>query len=242
MSGLNLLAMVFDALRPKPSGAPALGITGPDFGTLPTVILAGVLTSWAIAAALAVVFSAARRPSPPAAMTSPAVWFLGLAGVLFTPYIIFPLPTLVTAPLTMLSVAPTTLLGFFLVTRLQRFCRMPWWLSSLALLWGVLVSTGFGGAMNVWWISAGNAYLTGSAVPDLVDLSGLTQRGLVGISLSAGLFEETAKGLGVVVIFLAKPIAITISRSRLERSWRASPNPAPIAAVKARCEAIRPSV
>jgi RsiW-degrading membrane proteinase PrsW (M82 family) len=85
---------------------------------------------------------------------------------------------------------PTTALGLWVVRSLDRNDRLPWSLTLLAAAWGAIVAT----SLVVW----ANTLLARFAVSHLVPGPGLEAVTAYG----AGVFEELAKGLAVLLLYL----------------------------------------
>jgi RsiW-degrading membrane proteinase PrsW (M82 family) len=89
-----------------------------------------------------------------------------------------------------LACVPSTALGLFVVRRLDRNEKEPWRLVLVATVWGAVVST----SLVVWAESFWNAYFAARLVPGPA-LSIVS-------AFSAGLFEELAKGVAVLLLYL----------------------------------------
>jgi RsiW-degrading membrane proteinase PrsW (M82 family) len=85
---------------------------------------------------------------------------------------------------------PTTLFGLWVVRSLDRNQKLPWALTLLAAAWGAIVAT----SLVVW----ANTLLERFAVAHLVPGPGLEAVTAYG----AGVFEELAKGLAVLLLYL----------------------------------------
>jgi RsiW-degrading membrane proteinase PrsW (M82 family) len=85
---------------------------------------------------------------------------------------------------------PTTAFGLFVVRRLDRNEKEPWRLVLVAFAWGAIVAT----SMVIW----GESLWTAIAVRVLVPGPGLD----ASTAFSAGLLEELAKGVAVLLLFL----------------------------------------
>ena len=85
---------------------------------------------------------------------------------------------------------PTTAFGLFVVRRLDRNEKEPWRIVLVAFAWGAIVAT----SMVIWGESLWSAIAERILVPGLgLDTS---------IAFSAGLLEELAKGIAVLLLFL----------------------------------------
>jgi RsiW-degrading membrane proteinase PrsW (M82 family) len=94
------------------------------------------------------------------------------------------------ALLSALACLPTTAFGLFVIRRLDRNEKEPWRLVLVAAAWGAIVST----SLVVWAESVWGYFATRSLVPGpALDAS---------IAYSAGLFEETSKGIAVLLLYL----------------------------------------
>jgi protease PrsW len=85
---------------------------------------------------------------------------------------------------------PTTAFGLFVVRRLDRNEKEPWRLVLVAAAWGAIVAT----SMVIWGESAWGAIAERTLVPG----PGLD----ASTAFSAGLLEELAKGIAVLLLFL----------------------------------------
>jgi RsiW-degrading membrane proteinase PrsW (M82 family) len=89
-----------------------------------------------------------------------------------------------------LACLPTTALGLFVVRRLDRNEKEPWRLVLVAAAWGAIVAT----SMVIWGESLWDAFAVRTLVPGLgLDASN---------AFSAGVLEELAKGIAVLLLFL----------------------------------------
>ena len=89
-----------------------------------------------------------------------------------------------------LACLPTTAFGLFVIRRLDRNEKEPWRLVLIATAWGAIVST----SLVVWGESLWDAIAVRTLVPGpALDAS---------IAYSAGIFEETSKGVAVVLLYL----------------------------------------
>jgi RsiW-degrading membrane proteinase PrsW (M82 family) len=89
-----------------------------------------------------------------------------------------------------LACLPTTAFGLFVVRRLDRNEKEPWRLVLVAAAWGAIVAT----SMVIWGESQWSAIAERTLVPG----PGLD----ASTAFSAGLLEELAKGIAVVLLFL----------------------------------------
>jgi len=94
------------------------------------------------------------------------------------------------AALSALACLPTTALGLFVVRRLDRNEKEPWRLVLVAFAWGAIVAT----SMVIW----GESLWSSIAERTLVPGPGLDASS----AFSAGLLEELAKGVAVLLLFL----------------------------------------
>jgi RsiW-degrading membrane proteinase PrsW (M82 family) len=85
---------------------------------------------------------------------------------------------------------PTTAFGLFVVRRLDRNKKEPWRLVLVAAAWGAIVAT----SMVIWGESIWNTIAERTLVPG----PGLD----ASTAFSAGLLEELAKGIAVLLLFL----------------------------------------
>ncbi len=85
---------------------------------------------------------------------------------------------------------PTTAFGLFVVRRLDRNEKEPWRIVLVAFAWGAIVAT----SMVIWGESLWSAIAERVLVPG----PGLD----TSIAFSAGLLEEVAKGIAVLLLFL----------------------------------------
>jgi protease PrsW len=89
-----------------------------------------------------------------------------------------------------LACLPTTAFGLFVVRRLDRNEKEPWRLVLVAFAWGAIVAT----SMVIWGESLWGAIAERTLVPG----PGLDASN----AFSAGLLEELAKGIAVLLLFL----------------------------------------
>ena len=94
------------------------------------------------------------------------------------------------AAISALVCLPTTAFGLFVVRRLDRNEKEPWRLVMVAFAWGAIVAT----SMVIW----GESLWTAIAQQTLVPGPGLDASS----AFSAGLLEELAKGVAVLLLFL----------------------------------------
>jgi protease PrsW len=94
------------------------------------------------------------------------------------------------AALCALACLPTTAFGLFVVRRLDRNEKEPWRLVLVAFAWGAIVAT----SMVIWGESLWSAVAERTLVPG----PGLDASS----AFSAGLLEELAKGVAVLLLFL----------------------------------------
>jgi RsiW-degrading membrane proteinase PrsW (M82 family) len=94
------------------------------------------------------------------------------------------------AALCALACIPTTAFGLFVVRRMDRNEKEPWRLVLVAAAWGAVVAT----SMVIWGESLWDAFAVRTFVPGLgLDASN---------AFSAGVLEELAKGVAVLLLFL----------------------------------------
>ena len=89
-----------------------------------------------------------------------------------------------------LACLPTTAFGLFVVRRMDRNEKEPWRLVLVAAAWGAIVAT----SLVIWGETVWDQVAQGTLVPG----PGLD----ASTAFSAGLLEELAKGLAVVLLFL----------------------------------------
>ena len=94
------------------------------------------------------------------------------------------------AAISALACLPTTAFALFVVRRLDRNEKEPWRLVMVAFAWGAIVAT----SMVIW----GESLWTAIAEQTLVPGPGLDASS----AFSAGLLEELAKGVAVLLLFL----------------------------------------
>jgi len=94
------------------------------------------------------------------------------------------------ATISALACLPTTAFGLFVVRRLDRNEKEPWRLVLVAFAWGAIVAT----SMVIWGESLWGAIAERTLVPG----PGLDASN----AFSAGLLEELAKGIAVLLLFL----------------------------------------
>lgn len=153
---------------------------------LPAIVLVGLATFWGVRA-----FD--HDPSQRRAHLVRAGIALGLALLLWLLVIdlfLFsaagPLVTAISA----LACLPTTAFGLWVVRRLDRNEKEPWRLVLVAVAWGGVVAT----ALVIWANTIVDQVATRTLVPG-PGLDSVTAYG-------AGFFEEIAKGLAVLLLFL----------------------------------------
>lgn len=163
------------------SGIGRLAIFG-----LPAILLVGMATFWAVRAV-------DRDPDRRRVHLTRAALALGLALLLWLLVIdlyLFsaagPVVTLVSA----LACIPTTAFALWVVRRLDRNEKEPWRLVMVAVAWGGVVAT----ALVIWANTLVDQVATSHLVPG-PGLNAVTAYG-------AGFFEEIAKGLAVLLLFL----------------------------------------
>ena len=89
-----------------------------------------------------------------------------------------------------LACLPTTVIGLLVVRRLDRNEQEPWRLVMVAVAWGAIVSTSLVvWAETIWDYAATRTLVPGPALN-------------VSIAYSAGIWEEVAKGLAVLLLYL----------------------------------------
>lgn len=202
LDGLYALAILVDYLRPRlADDEPALGILLSGAPVAPVLTLGLVVSSWVVAAALTLVMLAVQPDSAVAGSGQRAQWTYLIAAVLMVPWLIYPLDVVLRNPLGTLACLPTTAFGYFLVTRMQRYRRLPAWLPLLACAWGAVIAIGFSSAMNIQVSSYAPYYLGGSGAT-LESLLDVAPKIPVALSLHAGIFEELSKGLGVAIVYV----------------------------------------
>ncbi len=94
------------------------------------------------------------------------------------------------AAISALACLPTTAFGLFVVRRLDRNEKEPWRLVLVAFAWGAIVAT----SMVIWGESLWSSVAQAALVPG----PGLD----ASTAFSAGLLEELAKGIAVLLLFL----------------------------------------
>lgn len=123
-----------------------------------------------------------------------AIIYLGLSGLVWLLALDIALFTRASGPLLSLKAAaaclPTTALGLWAVRSLDRFQPKPWPLVLLAAAWGAIVATSL--------VVYANTLLANFAIGHLVPGHGLEAVTAYG----AGLFEELAKGVAVLLLYL----------------------------------------
>lgn len=202
LSALYAVGLLLDLVRPRvAAGEPALGLLldGAPVAPLLTMILA--MMSWVFAAVMWVLAAALRGDPRWAWWREASHGSFVLAGVLVSPWLVLALSYLVLNPLATLACLPPSALALLLVTRLQRFGRMPRRLGLAAVGWGALVAVGFASAMNLLYLSYAPSYLAG-ADAGLGSLLAAAPDVAVGSALHAGIVEELAKGLGVALAYV----------------------------------------
>jgi RsiW-degrading membrane proteinase PrsW (M82 family) len=177
-----------------PTGVPGVPDDGTAvYRTLVWLVAAGVVACLALLAG-AVVGHGRRR----ARLT----WLA--AGALLLPFTLPALDVLVTHPRFVLVCLPSTLYAGWLLQRAQRFTPLPPAVLWSAVAWGALVATGIAGATNVLAIDTSMAWRARDARIDVNPLELLEIRHDVQhlLAFHAGVVEELAKGVGVLLVLL----------------------------------------
>lgn len=119
--------------------------------------------------------------------------------VLLAPYLVLSIDSFSDSGAWALVCALTTTVGLLLITRLQRFARMIWWIPVYAVGWGAFVAPGFIKGLNAIFQEFYPAYtFSGDASISAVDT--WTYHSFVALIATFGPGEELAKGAGIVLL------------------------------------------
>ncbi|GLY38029.1 hypothetical protein Amsp01_040530 [Amycolatopsis sp. NBRC 101858] len=217
LSGALGLWMLLDAVKPDVAGAAEGRSWAESFDAAARTQLTAVLISWPVAAALLMAVLVRSRQAGNSLGQQRILHFgtLGTAGVLLAPFVITPV-AIVTGHLAYwLACVPTTAFAVWSTYRLQRHHRMPAWLVLLGFTWGAVFATGMSGLMNALFKDAAQAFVYDTKLAELTRHPGLggdrsplqqlqdaQQLTRTGLSVDAALFEELAKGAGIVILVL----------------------------------------
>jgi len=189
--------LAVDVLRPRPDETePAIGLFSPLWPDLPRVVFWCVVASWVAAPTVWLVARLARRMAPDTPALRPSRYRLLVAVVLLLPFSVHPVVLMAEHVPALLRCVPTTAFALWAVHRMPRHRRMPGWLLLAAAGWGALVATGFAGALNLWFMNHGVAYLGDPA--DLMPADTVT----TGAFLHGAIVEELGKAAGVWLAFV----------------------------------------
>jgi RsiW-degrading membrane proteinase PrsW (M82 family) len=190
-----------DLARPKLEGfsQPALGVLGPlaPDGVKATFWCYLVSLGAAGVAAAAGLAATASAPDPAERARRTRISQLWLAAILLFPFTMFPLFLIKDHLDTFLVCVPTTAFALWVVTRMQRYRRMPARLVFAVFGWGLLVGSGFGSSMNIWLT---DYYLNYAGIS--ANVLETTHNMTSWVVLSAGVFEELGKGAGIAIAYL----------------------------------------
>ncbi|MGW5718757.1 PrsW family intramembrane metalloprotease [Amycolatopsis sp. NPDC003865] len=217
LSGAVGLWVLLDALKPDWVGvAEARGWTE-SFKASARTQLSAVVISWPVAAALLVAVLVRLRQGVDFVVRQRVLrrGKLAAAGVLLAPFVITPVALVGEHPAYWLVCVPSTAFAVWSTYRLQRHNRMPAWLVLLGFTWGAIFATGMSGLMNALFKDAAQAFVYDSKLVELTQHPGLggdrsplrqlqdaQQLTRTGLSLDAAIFEELAKGAGIVILVL----------------------------------------
>jgi RsiW-degrading membrane proteinase PrsW (M82 family) len=211
-SALYAAHMLVDIARPHvflggngPTGDPIVGLLAAKWPIILKVTFWGMVVSWAGTVLMWCTAAGYRRLTgnhPPAGVASLR---LLTALLLLLPFTFFPASIVFGHPLAVLACLPTTAYALWLVSRLQRYRRVPGGLLLGVFGWGALLATGIGGASNLWVEDYSTSYLlavhNGEALNG-EDLFRMAQAAHTALFASAGLFEELGKGTAVLLVYL----------------------------------------
>jgi RsiW-degrading membrane proteinase PrsW (M82 family) len=153
--------------------------------------------SWAVALAIGLAFRIHRRLAGGILPRRTQSYQLIAVTILLAPLLVDPVQAVAAGASGLAVVALSTAFGLWAVHRMQRYRRMPAWMTLAAFGWGATTAAGFAaitnGAFGLWapqvLIGAGNL-----RVAQWFAASGLY--------LHAGVFEELAKGAGVAIAYV----------------------------------------
>jgi RsiW-degrading membrane proteinase PrsW (M82 family) len=205
-SGLYAVQMLIDIARPhlllgpvtRP-GEPVVGLLAARWPTVVKVTFWAVVVSWVVSALAWCAAVGHRRLARAAAQGSTSALRLATALVLLLPFTIFPAWVVGGHPLVLLACVPSTAYGLWLVSRLQRYRRVPAGLLLGVFGWGALLATGAGGANNLWVHDYSASYFLSLHSGDPVRVA---EEVNTAVFASAGLFEELGKGTAVLLVYL----------------------------------------
>jgi RsiW-degrading membrane proteinase PrsW (M82 family) len=196
MSAGYAVEMLIDLVRPRIEPTePALMVFAPHSAVVTRVVFWLVLTSWLVAAVIVSIRVARTRGRQPDRRAR----LLGIAATvaLLLPFTISPVVHLATGLKAVLACLPSTAFALWAVRRMQPYRRIPPWLLLAAAGWGLLVASGFGGALNDWSRDYAVAFFHGAG-----DLLRIRQQADTLSFLNAGIVEELGKGAGIVIAYL----------------------------------------
>ncbi|HVX44847.1 MAG TPA: PrsW family glutamic-type intramembrane protease [Mycobacteriales bacterium] len=189
--------LIVDICRPKFEGADStIGLLGGSTPTIVRISVWWVFAGWGLAVLTGLVGLARQAALHPADRERNRVLFQGLvAGILAFSFTGYPFGLIVTNPSGFFICIPSTAFAGWVIYRMQRYRRMPARMIFLALAWGGLVGSGFGGSMNLWWMDYAGGFFVHSGNP----LQVMHDIG-VGTAVSAGISEELGKGAGIAIL------------------------------------------
>ncbi len=217
LSGAVGLWVLLDALKPDWAGVAEARGWAESFKASARTQLSAVLISWPVAAALLVAVLVRFRQGADFVAQQRVLrrGTLATAGVLLAPFVIIPVAVVAEHLAYWLVCVPTTVFAVWSTYRLQRHNRMPAWLVLLGFTWGAVFATGMSGLMNALFKDAAQAFVYDSKLVELTQHPGLggdrsplqqlqdaQQLTRTGLSLDAAVFEELAKGAGIVILVL----------------------------------------
>jgi RsiW-degrading membrane proteinase PrsW (M82 family) len=217
LSFAHVLQFVIDISAPRLEGSGSVGLLNPLPNPGPRVMFWCLVVSWIAVLAVLVPLSLARVRGvrdPGLRARRRRFHQLVIAAALVAPFSAYPLMLLFTHVPTALICLPSTAFGVWAFHRMQRYRRIPVGVLGIAFAWGLFVATGAGGGMNLWVMDYANRFLMAGplsrvslddpgSLTELPRLMVRTMHEVYGVAfVSAGLFEELAKGAGIAVVYL----------------------------------------
>jgi RsiW-degrading membrane proteinase PrsW (M82 family) len=196
MSAGYAVEMLIDLARPRfEPTEPALMVFAPHSAAVTRVVFWLVLTSWLVAAVTVPIRVARTRGRQPDRRAR----LLGIAATVafLLPFTISPVFHLATGLKAVLACLPSTAFALWAVRRMQPYRRIPAWLLLAAAGWGLLIASGFGGALNDWSGDYAIAFFHNAG-----DLFRIRQQADTLRFLNAGIVEELGKGAGILIAYL----------------------------------------
>jgi len=201
MTALYAIVILLEVLQPRIEGPePALQLVTEDPGLRLQLELLLLVSWWVPFIAWIVTYTLGRIARSLAARRrwrAAGAWIV--VGVLLAPHLVQTPAIVGGSGAWAVGCAVTTAVGLFLITRLQRFDRMSWWILVCALGWGALIATGFA----LGFSALVNDFLPAYTFTGDVSIAGVDawrHQAVVGQIITAGFGEELAKGAGIVLV------------------------------------------